>query len=144
MNKSIAPMKVAKFDKIINYFSVFIFCFQLILAILLGIIGMIEYLNPQPWYLTRVSLYDRLSWIIFPIRFLLLNSSMIPISLKVTMEISKIFYSFFIEKDPVLYTFFSSLDNLVTRKRRMFILTLPTSPKDWVKLSIQSSLSLSF
>ncbi len=28
MNKSIAPMKVAKFDKIINYFSVFIFCFQ--------------------------------------------------------------------------------------------------------------------
>ncbi|KAK8810712.1 hypothetical protein WA158_007287 [Blastocystis sp. Blastoise] len=99
MNKEIPPPKVTKFDKYINYFSIIIFIIQLVLALIWGIIGLVEYNHSLPWYLSRQSLLDNAGWIVYPLRFLLLNSSMIPISLKVTMEIAKVAYSMFIEHD---------------------------------------------
>ena len=44
-----------------------------------------------------------LDYIVVPLRFLLLNSSMIPISLKVTLEVCKVIYSMFINMDEQLY-----------------------------------------
>ena len=58
------------------------------------------------WYIANdVQANEASKFFIIPLRFLLLNSSMIPISLKVTLEICKVFYSLFIDNDEKLYTF---------------------------------------
>jgi P-type E1-E2 ATPase len=41
--------------------------------------------------------------LIIPLRFLLLNSTMIPISLKVTLDLCKLFYARFINADPAMF-----------------------------------------
>ena len=58
------------------------------------------------WYIANdVQENEASKFFIIPLRFLLLNSSMIPISLKVTLEVCKVFYSLFIDNDEKLYTF---------------------------------------
>ena len=53
--------------------------------------------------MVRLFVTFRYSWAIIPLRFLLLNSLMIPISLKVTLDAVKFIYSRFIEWDLALY-----------------------------------------
>ena len=55
--------------------------------------------NYNPWYLERI---DAALEAIIPLRFLLLNSGMVPSTLKVTLELIKILYSTFIHYDEHL------------------------------------------
>lgn len=93
-NKLPPPVKLTQADVAINRFTVGIFCAQLLLAIVLGVTGNLS--SSPLWYLGGVS--NKLqgndgsfrSWLgesvpaplVVPLRFLLLNSMMIPISLK--------------------------------------------------------------
>ena len=52
------------------------------------------------WYLERNLPYIRM---IIPLRFMLLNAGMVPSTLKVLLELIKIFYVAFIHKDEHLY-----------------------------------------
>lgn len=53
----------------------------------------------EQWYLEKV---DAAYEAIIPLRFLLLNSGMVPSTLKVTLELIKILYSTFIHYDEHL------------------------------------------
>ena len=54
---------------------------------------------------------------VVPMRFLLLNSSMIPISLKVTLEVCKVIYSMFINWDDKLYASWGCNDAVKSQMR---------------------------
>eukprot|EP01138_Halocafeteria_seosinensis_P003273 gb/GECG01003348.1/.p1 GENE.gb/GECG01003348.1/~~gb/GECG01003348.1/.p1 ORF type:complete len:1398 (+),score=180.54 gb/GECG01003348.1/:1-4194(+) len=106
-NKKIPPSKTTKTDELINEFAGLIFTFQLVLVFILGIVGNIWkgesgrssfYLHFPPS--GREPGYQPL---VIPLRFLLLNSTMIPISLKVTLDLCKLYYSKFINADLDLY-----------------------------------------
>eukprot|EP00906_Rhabdomonas_costata_P025469 RCo036409 len=111
MNKASPPLKWAQVDQRISQLAIFIFCFQVTLALTLGFVGYgLEVTEgPLQWYLaygsTRVNLY----WLIFPARFFLLTSVMIPVSFKVIVDISKYFVSLAIHWDLALYDEVSGL-----------------------------------
>ncbi|KYQ90011.1 P-type ATPase [Tieghemostelium lacteum] len=103
-NKMAPPTKWTKLDRSINRITIFIFCMQLFLVLIFGIIGDLQRLKDEKtcWYLD----YDTSEWyrfIIIPLRFLLLNSMMIPISLKVTIDVIKYAYALFISWDLKMY-----------------------------------------
>jgi phospholipid-translocating ATPase len=100
-NKDKPPIKWTKADKFINSISVGIFLFQLAIVIIFGALGNLWQKNNSgsAWYL---DFPDNDAWynaLIIPARFLLLNSTMIPISLKVTLDLCKLFYAKFIGWD---------------------------------------------
>ena len=83
-NKAVPAAKWTKSDKLINRFSVIIFLFQLLLVVIFGIIGNVWEVGtgrtlPYLHY-DKVPPYQ---FLVIPLRFLLLNSTFIPISLKV-------------------------------------------------------------
>lgn len=109
MNKRSPPLKWTRTDRLVNAFSALIFGFQLLLVVVFGILG-------DTWKATHGSSYDMVlaykvdpnnsAWyelLIIPARFLLLNSTMIPISLKVTLDLVKLFYARFIDFDLALF-----------------------------------------
>ena len=106
-NKRAPPSKFTQTDALINDFSMIIFFFQLLLVLAFGIVGNLwkEDNGRNMWFLR----YDDASSepfyqvLIIPLRFLLLNSTMIPISLKVTLDLCKLFYAKFINADPELW-----------------------------------------
>lgn len=67
------------------------------------------------WYIDNKATPSARKAFIIPMRYLLLNSSMIPISLRVTLEVCKVFYTLFINSDEHLYVM-SMYDDLVRRK----------------------------
>ena len=101
-NKKVPPPKKTQTDRMISHFSLAIFCFQLCLVTVLGTAGGIMQLTAlkgKAWYLSLPSTDMWYEWIIIPARFLLLNSTMIPISLKVTMDLAKLLMALFIDLD---------------------------------------------
>ncbi|EGG19357.1 P-type ATPase [Cavenderia fasciculata] len=106
-NKKIPPTKWTKLDHSINRITVFIFCLQLSLVLIFGMIG--EFIRSSEkesvWYLGYTPDYKDpwYEFIIIPLRFLLLNSLMIPISLKVTIDVIKYAYALFINWDLKMY-----------------------------------------
>lgn len=105
-------MKLTKSDIMINWFTVLIFCFQvqfiiifliqLLLVAIFGPIGVRNVSVLKKWYIDNDSSLSARKAFVIPMRFLLLNSSMIPISLKVTLEVCKVFYTLFIDYDEHL------------------------------------------
>ena len=80
---------------------------QLVLVTLLGLTGAVvqlTVLSTNAWYLA-ISADEpwHKTWVVIPARFLLLNSTMIPISLKVTMDLAKVLMSLFIDLDSEMY-----------------------------------------
>lgn len=110
-NRTVPPVKVSKADVAINAFTVIIFVSQLVLAACLGIIGFVsDYMQSTEegddrWYLFKPPSRDApsMQWIVFPLRFLLLNSMAIPISLKVTLDVVKMYYSWLLSADVNMY-----------------------------------------
>ncbi len=76
-------MKRAKTDDVINKFTVIVFVAQLLLALLLGVQGTAGRVDRDGWYLFKHLESSSIAWLVIPLRFLLLNSMMVPISLKV-------------------------------------------------------------
>lgn len=106
-NKGDTKIKFTQTDIIINKIAVWMFAFQLVLVLVFGIWGNLWRTSQghDSWYLY----YDQnddpawYEWLIIPGRFLLLNSTMIPISLKVSLDICRVFYSRFINWDMRMY-----------------------------------------
>eukprot|EP00698_Gefionella_okellyi_P017027 TRINITY_DN4930_c0_g2_i1.p1 TRINITY_DN4930_c0_g2~~TRINITY_DN4930_c0_g2_i1.p1 ORF type:complete len:1133 (+),score=217.67 TRINITY_DN4930_c0_g2_i1:38-3436(+) len=109
MNKSVPPTKWTKADQFINRTTIFIFFLQLGIAAVFGTVGSVKNrvtdVNLAEWYLNYAGSmpFPWYSFIIIPLRFLLLCSSMVPISLKVTVDIVKYAYAKFVDWDLHLY-----------------------------------------
>ena len=104
-NKSTPAPKLTHAEAIINRFSVIIFVFQLVLVVIFGIIGNVWKADTgeEAWYLAYANNESWYSPLIIPLRFLLLNSTMIPISLKVTLDLCKLYYAKFVNNDLELF-----------------------------------------
>ncbi|GAM24030.1 hypothetical protein SAMD00019534_072050 [Acytostelium subglobosum LB1] len=106
-NKKGPPTKWTKLDHAINRVTIIIFTFQLLLVVIFGAIGESVRHNDihSLWYLGYSSTYKSpwYEFIIIPLRFLLLNSMMIPVSLKVTIDVIKYCYALFINWDINMY-----------------------------------------
>ena len=100
MNKSKPKTKWTAIDRKIDRASRFVFLFQLIVVIVFGVVGNLYANNKlmQYWYLDLES-ENRLwfSPIVIPMRMLLLLSFMIPISLKVSLDLAKFIGATFID-----------------------------------------------
>lgn len=114
MNKELPPLKITKIEKVMNNIAMGLFGFQLMLAIVWGAVGIGYYEQTRStalWMLAsgddQVSTdkldFDVQALLIFWGRFLLLNSTFIPISLKVSLDVCKILYAGRINKDLELY-----------------------------------------
>ncbi|KAK9718580.1 hypothetical protein K7432_005404 [Basidiobolus ranarum] len=106
MNKKVPPIKLTKIDRQIERASMIIFVLQICLVFLNGFIGDIEqesYFKGQHTYLSTENLFQWYHYLIIPLRMLLLMSLMIPISLKVTLDICKYMYAMFINWDLKMY-----------------------------------------
>ena len=99
-NKGAPPSKLAAVDHFINAVAVWVFAFQFLLVIIFGLVGDSKYFTQSDahWYLL-ISENVWYTFAIIPLRFLLLNSTMIPISLKVTLDLCKVLYAKFITYD---------------------------------------------
>jgi phospholipid-translocating ATPase len=107
-NKRAPPDKIPKAGVFVNRLVIVVFLSQLCLAFLFGGLGM-------GWYATsgvqlRYLGYNQAagdsawsSYVVFPLRFLILISVMIPISLQVTIEINRWLYAKWINLDVQMY-----------------------------------------
>ncbi|KNC54170.1 uncharacterized protein AMSG_09954 [Thecamonas trahens ATCC 50062] len=103
-NKRIPPTKWTHLDQLINKATVAIFTLQVCFIIAFGIAGALwrEDKGKKMEYLlvSKEEWYDP---IVIPLRFMLLMSFMIPISLKVTMDMVKFYYAQLINWDIHMY-----------------------------------------
>lgn len=102
-NRRQPPSKVTSSDRLINRFSAIVFALQLVIVLSLGLTGGLwEGLRePDHWYLGDP---DEPWWrYMLPVlRFLVITSALIPISLKVTLDVVKFAYAQFINADRAL------------------------------------------
>jgi phospholipid-translocating ATPase len=106
MNKNKPQPKITRLDRQVDMVTRRIFLIQLILIIVLGTTGNLVYrgMTGYHWYLYLDSITLSLSkFVIVPLRMLLLMSFMIPISLKVTLDIIKFASASFINWDIRIY-----------------------------------------
>eukprot|EP00850_Spirogloea_muscicola_P014225 SM000100S09452 [mRNA] locus=s100:441754:450844:- [translate_table: standard] len=105
MSKGLAPVKLAAVDAVIDKLTYVIFAFQLVIILILGSIGNLwRHLNQKPaWYLQFDLQSPPYENVIIPLRFGLLLSIMIPISLKVNMDLVKAFHGKLIGWDRHMY-----------------------------------------
>ncbi|CAK9162423.1 unnamed protein product, partial [Ilex paraguariensis] len=101
MSRGIPEPKLTAVDAMIDKLTGAIFVFQIVVVIVLGIAGnvwkdtearkqwYVEYPNEGPWY----------EVLVIPLRFELLCSIMIPISIKVSLDLVKSLYAKFIDWD---------------------------------------------
>lgn len=105
-NKGVPRVKRTQVDEYINRLSVYLFVFQLALVGIFGFLGNLwKANNGSVWYLQQQTQSND-AWyepFIIPARFLLLNSTIIPISLKVTLDLCKLYYARFISWDKNMY-----------------------------------------
>lgn len=102
MNKHPTPTKWTQIDRKINRTSMMIFVLQLILTVLWGVLGKIFHIKvSKRHYYLKIEDSSVLDMTI-PLRFLLLMSIMIPISLRVTLDIAKYICSLLIQYDSDL------------------------------------------
>lgn len=103
-----ASMKISKISKTTNSIAIGLFVVQLLIATAFGISGSIvkeDVARSEYWYLLYQSAQVESAWVklYIPLRFLLLCSYMIPISLKVTMDITKFGFAQLIQWDEKIY-----------------------------------------
>jgi len=105
MNKRDPPSKWAQVDQRISSLSRFIFAFQVLIFVGLGITGDVikRGTKTQLYYLAWPASEPFWDVLIIPARFLLLTSVMIPISFKVIVDVSKAWISKCIQWDVKMY-----------------------------------------
>ncbi|KAI5055536.1 hypothetical protein GOP47_0029057, partial [Adiantum capillus-veneris] len=106
MSKGLAEPKLTAVDGMIDKLTTAIFLFQLVVVLILGVSGNMwkkfEAHNKK-WY---VSYPEKAPWfedLVIPLRFELLCSIMIPISIKVSLDLVKGLYAKFIDWDLQMY-----------------------------------------
>jgi phospholipid-translocating ATPase len=86
MSTSSSRPKVGLLEMEINNMTKILCCISLSLSLLLVVLGRIEHQVVRPWYITTL-------------RFLILFSTVIPISLRVNLDMGKVVYAWYIEHD---------------------------------------------
>ena len=114
-NKSPPQQKYTKVDETINQVTVVVFLTQVTMIVIWGFLGYhqealhmtqssVDGENGGWWYLVYENQpTDWVTPLIIPLRFLLLASMMIPISLKVSLDLIKLYYSMCINWDLQLW-----------------------------------------
>jgi phospholipid-translocating ATPase len=106
-NKKSPPTKYTRTDGFINSISAAVFLLQLMLVAVFGAVGDVwnEDSGVASWYLQIIPLSASPFYqpLVIPARFLLLNSTMIPISLKLTLDLCKLAYANYINADVHLF-----------------------------------------
>ncbi|KAH7285550.1 hypothetical protein KP509_33G033100 [Ceratopteris richardii] len=105
MSKGLPEPKLTAVDGMIDKLTGAIFVFQLVVVLILGIAGNMwkRFEGHKKWY---VKYPEKASWfedLVIPLRFELLCSIMIPISIKVSLDLVKSLYSKFIDWDLQMY-----------------------------------------
>ncbi|OHT13626.1 phospholipid-translocating P-type ATPase, flippase family protein [Tritrichomonas foetus] len=114
LNSNQPPIKWTQIEKFLDKCSLLLFCCQILLAIVYGSIA-----NWQKGILRESEPYLRLDItkgtqsIIYYVRCYLLTSIMIPISLKVTLDICKYIYAVWIRNDVQMYDYRTKTRTLV-------------------------------
>jgi len=99
-NKTPPTVKQSRTYNFVNKISIAIFILQLMFVAVFGAVGEIirRYESKDWWYIMDTD-HTGISFAIIPLRFLLLTSTLIPISLKVTLDLCKLFYARLINTD---------------------------------------------
>ncbi|KAK9150198.1 hypothetical protein Syun_008507 [Stephania yunnanensis] len=107
MSRGIPEPKLTAMDAMVDKLTGAIFLFQIVVVLVLGISGnvwkdsearklwYVQYPYESPWY----------ELLVIPLRFELLCSIMIPISIKVSLDLVKSLYAKFIDWDDEMYDF---------------------------------------
>ncbi|CAM0905081.1 unnamed protein product [Alopecurus aequalis] len=105
MSRGTAEPKLTATDIIIDKFTVAIFVFQIVVVLVLGFAGNIWKDNHgrKQWYLMYPPEGPWYEFLVIPLRFELLCSIMIPISIKVTLDLAKGVYAKFIDCDDQMF-----------------------------------------
>ncbi|EEC84193.1 hypothetical protein OsI_30582 [Oryza sativa Indica Group] len=105
MSRGTAEPKLTAADAMIDKLTVAIFMFQIVVVLVLGFAGNIWKKNQglKQWYLLYPVEGPWYDFLIIPLRFELLCSIMIPISVKVTLDLSKGVYAKFIDWDEQMF-----------------------------------------
>ncbi|RNF26405.1 putative phospholipid-translocating P-type ATPase (flippase) [Trypanosoma conorhini] len=104
MNKRPPPVKWAKIDQDVSRYSIFVFCCQLVSAFSFGLAGYLlnRRVEDHFWYLQPPSSEASASFIIYPLRFFLLTTVMIPVSFKCVVDMSKYCMALSVEWDETM------------------------------------------
>eukprot|EP00792_Barthelona_sp_PAP020_P006685 TRINITY_DN3056_c0_g1_i1.p1 TRINITY_DN3056_c0_g1~~TRINITY_DN3056_c0_g1_i1.p1 ORF type:complete len:1069 (+),score=306.19 TRINITY_DN3056_c0_g1_i1:30-3209(+) len=105
-NKETPATKWTAADKKINRLTSYLWAAQLFSVIVLGTIGNLLSDNTKMWYLRNdivTQVWILPNWLVVPIRFFLLCTLMIPISMKVTLDFCKALMGWLINNDKELY-----------------------------------------
>lgn len=100
MNSNKPINKWTKIEKLFNKVSIGVFISQIILALGCGTFGnYYQVAHMRDFAYLEIDSYTPKDWVILYVRFFLLTSTMIPISLRVTLDICKFIYKIWIQLD---------------------------------------------
>lgn len=104
MNKRAAPVKWARIDKDVSRYSVYIFVCQMLNAVVFGFIGYTanRTVHETVWYLPQPASEAGASAVIYPLRFFLLTTVMIPVSFKFVVDVCKYYMASTVEWDDTM------------------------------------------
>lgn len=106
-NRKQAETKWCQADNFINRCAIIIFIFQLSVACIFGIYGSAKNLSGGEYQKHYYLAWDEeVQWyepFLIPLRYLLLMSYMIPLSMKVTLDFTKMYYAKLIDWDVDMY-----------------------------------------
>ncbi|XP_047065739.1 phospholipid-transporting ATPase 2-like isoform X2 [Lolium rigidum] len=105
MSRGTAEPKLTSADSMIDKLTVAIFVFQIVVVLVLGLAGNIwkNSHGRKQWYLMYPPEGPWYEFLVIPLRFELLCSIMIPISIKVTLDLAKSVYAKFIDCDDQMF-----------------------------------------
>lgn len=105
MSRGTAEPKLTAADAMIDKFTVAIFVFQIVVVLVMGFAGNIwkDTQGLKQWYLMYPAEGPWYDFLVIPLRFELLCSIMIPISIKVTLDLAKGVYAKFIDWDEQMF-----------------------------------------
>ena len=100
LNSKTPPIKWTKLEKFLNKISICVFITQWTMAFIAGTIAnLYQKANKDSMKYLAIESYELIDWIIMYVRFFLLTTTMIPISLKVILDMCKMIYGKWIESD---------------------------------------------
>ncbi|CBZ28904.1 putative phospholipid-translocating P-type ATPase (flippase) [Leishmania mexicana MHOM/GT/2001/U1103] len=101
MNKREAPVKWAQIDKDVSRYSACIFVCQILNALVFGVMGFVKNgsVHDMAWYLPLPVSEASGSAVIYPLRFFLLTTVMIPVSFKFVVDVCKYYMARAVEWD---------------------------------------------
>ncbi|XP_024378284.1 phospholipid-transporting ATPase 2 isoform X3 [Physcomitrium patens] len=105
MSKGIAEPKLTAADAMLDKLTTALFICQIVVVMILGLAGNVwnNYEKDKTWYLRFPKKSEWYDFIVIPLRFELLCSIMIPISVKVSLDLAKSVYSKYIDWDIQMY-----------------------------------------